>query len=269
MEWVTNEEGQKQLLYFPLTETDFLHPEEDYHLPSNTFHENTRTELKEILQRRYGQREDVGVFGDLIIEWGIEGLRQHCPDVCVIFGLQDKQKDRSKFIVPEEGTKPAIVMEVVSPRYRTADREKKVKQYAQAGVEEYLIFDRRRYRGELRDEMLGYRLEAGIYVPIVPDEEGKILSQTLNIWFGMREGKVMLFEGSTGEPLLTSQALEQLAQREQQRAEEERQRAAQLEQSLKQERQRAVQMEQSLAQERLEKLRLLEQLRQLGVELNE
>lgn len=48
-------------------------------------------------------------------------------------------------------------------------------------------------------------------MPIVPDEEGKILSSTLDIWFGMQEGKVMLFEGSTGEPLLTSEALEQLA----------------------------------------------------------
>ena len=70
------------------------------------------------------------VFGDLIVKWGITGLRQHCPDVCVVFGLRDKERDRSKLIVPEEGTKPAIVIEVVSPRYRTADRQKKVKQYA-------------------------------------------------------------------------------------------------------------------------------------------
>jgi Uma2 family endonuclease len=255
MEWVKDEEGEEQLLYFPLTEDEFIHPEEDYHLPSNTFHGTLQRDLIDVLQRRYIKREDVGVFGDLIIKWGIEGLRQHCPDVCVVFGLKDKEKYRSKFIVPEEGTKPAIVMEVVSPHYRTADRQKKVKQYARAGIPEYIIFDRRRQRGELRDEVLGYRLEGESYGPIVPDEEGKIFSQTLDIHFGMREGKVMLFEGRTGELLLTSQALQQLAEREQQRAEEERQRAAQLEQSLE--------------QERLEKLRLLERLRQLGVNLEE
>ena len=207
MEWVTDEAGEEQLVYFPLTEDEFIHPEEDYHFPSNTFHGTLQRDLIDVLQRRYAQREDVGVFGDLIVKWGIKGLRQHCPDVCVVFGLRDKEKYRSKFIVPEEGTKPAIVMEVVFPRYRTTDRQKKVKQYARAGIPEYIIFDRRRHRGELRDEVLGYRLEGESYVAIVPDEEGKILSPTLDIWFAMHEGKVMLFEGSTGEPLLTSEAL--------------------------------------------------------------
>jgi Uma2 family endonuclease len=232
--WVKDEQGQEKLVYFALTEADFLHPQEDDHLPSNTFHENTRTEIKEILQRRYAQREDVGVFGDLIIKWGREKLRQHCPDVCVVFGLKDREKYRSEFVVPEEGTKPAVVIEVVSPHYRRADRETKVKQYAKEGVQEYIIFDRRRQRGQLLDEVLGYRLEEGIYVPISPDEEGRIFSETLDVWVGMCEGKVMLFEGATKEPLLTSQALEQLAEQERQRAEQERQRAERLAERLRQ-----------------------------------
>jgi Uma2 family endonuclease len=223
--WVKDEQGQEKLVYFALTEADFLHPQEDDHLPSNTFHGTAQRDLIDILQRRYAQREDVGVFGDLIIKWGREKLRQHCPDVCVVFGLKDKEKYRSEFVVPEEGTKPAVVMEVVSPRYRRADRETKVKQYAKEGVQEYIILDRRRQRGERVDEVLGYRLEEGSYVPISPDEEGRIFSETLDIWVGMCEGKVMLFEGATGEPLLTSQALEQLAQQEHQLAQQERQRA--------------------------------------------
>jgi len=249
MELVTDEKGGEKILYFPLTEAEFLHPQEGCHLPSNTFHENTRTEIKEILQRRYAQREDVGVFGDLIIKWGIEGLEDHCPDVCVVFGLHQKEADRSDFIVSEEGTKPMVVMEVVSPRYRKADRETKVKEYARAGVEEYIIIDRRRQRGQLLDEVLGYRLEEGsCYGPITPDEEGRIFCQALDVWIGMFEGKVMLFEGATGEPLPTSQALEQIAEQERQRAEQERQRA-------EQERQRAQ--------------RLAERLRQLGINPDE
>ena len=227
MELVNDEQGGEKILYFPLTEAEFLHPQEGYHLPSNTFHENTRTEIKEILQRRYAQREDVGVFGDLIIKWGIEGLEEHCPDVCVVFGLSQKEADRSEFNVSEEGTKPVVVMEIVSPRYRRADRETKVKEYAKAGVEEYIIIDRRRQRGQLLGEVLGYRIEEGSYGPIAPDEEGRIFCQALDVWIGMFEGKVMLFEGATGEPLPTSQALEQLAEQEHQRAEQERQRAEQ------------------------------------------
>jgi hypothetical protein len=126
------------------------------------------------------------------------------------------------------------VIEVVSPHYRRADRETKVKQYAKEGVQEYIIFDRRRQRRQLLDEVLGYRLEEGIYVPISPDEEGRIFSETLDVWVGMSEGKVMLFEGATKEPLLTSQALEQLAEQERQRAEQERQRAERLAERLRQ-----------------------------------
>jgi len=234
MELITDEQGGEKILYFPLTEAEFLHPQEGCHLPSNTFHENTRTEIKEILQRRYAQREDVGVFGDLIIKWEIEGLEDHCPDVCVVFGLRQKEADRSEFMVPEEGTKPVVVMEIVSPRYRKADRETKVKEYARAGVEEYIIIDRRRQRGQLLDEVLGYRLEEGSYGPITPDEEGRIFCQALDVWIGMFEGKVMLFEGATGEPLPNSQALEQLAEQERQRAEQERQRAQRLAERLRQ-----------------------------------
>jgi Uma2 family endonuclease len=234
MEWVKDEQGEEKLLYFPLTEDEFLHPKEDYHLPSNTFHGTAQRDLLDLLQRRYAQREDVAVFGDLIIKWGIKGLRQHCPDVCVVFGVRDKGRERSKFVVPEEGTKPAIAIEVVSPRYRRADRETKVKQYARAGVAEYLILDRRRQRGQLLDEVLGYRLEEGSYGPIAPDEEGRIFSQELDVWIGMFEGKVILFEGATGEPLPNSQALEQLAERESQRAEQESQRAERLAERLRQ-----------------------------------
>ncbi|NJM27252.1 MAG: Uma2 family endonuclease [Pseudanabaena sp. RU_4_16] len=234
LELVTDEQGGEKTLYFPLTEAEFLHPQEGCHLPSNTFHENTRTEIKEILQRRYAQREDVGVFGDLIVKWGIEGLEDHCPDVCVVFGLRQKEADRSEFIVSEEGTKPVVVMEIVSPRYRKADRETKVKEYARAGVEEYIIIDRRRQRGQLLDEVLSYRLEEGSYGPIAPDEEGRIFCQALDVWIGMFEGKVMLLEGATGEPLPTPQALEQLAEQERQRAGQERQRAQRLAERLRQ-----------------------------------
>lgn len=91
MKWVTDESGQEKLLYFSLTEDDFLHPQEDDHLPSNTFHGTAQRDLLDILQRRYAEREDVGIFGDLIVKWGIKNLRQNCP------------------------------IEVVSPRYRRAD----------------------------------------------------------------------------------------------------------------------------------------------------
>jgi Uma2 family endonuclease len=225
MELFTDEEGREKYRLIPLTEEEFLHPQEGYHLPNSTFHDNTAGEIKEILRRRYASREDVGVFGDLIINWGIQGLGNHCPDVCVVFGLKDKGKNRESFVVAEEGTKPVVVIEVVSPRYRRTDRETKVKDYARAGVEEYIILDRRPQRGELIDEVIGYRLEEGSYVPITPDEEGGIGCQTIGVKVGLIEGKVKLWEAETGAPLLSSQEIEEQARQEAQRAEQEKQRA--------------------------------------------
>ena len=227
MELFTDEEGQENYRLIPLTEEEFLHPKEGYQLPNSTFHDNTGGEIKEILRRRYASREDVGVFGDLIIKWGIKGLGDHCPDVCVVFGLKDKEKNRESFVVAKEGTKPVVVMEVVSPRYRRADRERKVKEYARAGVEEYIILDRRPQRGELIDEVIGYRLEEGSYVPITPDEEGRIYCQTLQMKIGLVQGKVKLWEAETGEPLLSSQEIEERAKQEAQRAEQAELRAQQ------------------------------------------
>jgi len=96
MEWVKDERGEKKLVYFALTEADFLHPKEGYHLPSNTFHGTVQRELADILQRRYAGREDVGVFGDLIIKWDTQELEEHCPDVCVVFGLDQKAEENSQ-----------------------------------------------------------------------------------------------------------------------------------------------------------------------------
>jgi hypothetical protein len=69
-----------------------------YRLPSNIFNGTAQRDLIDILQRRYARQEDVGVFGDLIIKWGIEGLEERCPDVCVVFELKNKVTNtNSKF----------------------------------------------------------------------------------------------------------------------------------------------------------------------------
>jgi DNA-directed RNA polymerase specialized sigma24 family protein len=87
-------------------------------------------------------------------------------------------------------------------------------------VAEYIILDRRPQRGELIDEVIGYRLEEGSYVPITPDEEGRIGCPTIGVKVGLVEGQVKLWEAETGEPLLSSQEIEAQARQEAQRAEQ-------------------------------------------------
>lgn len=233
-ELVTLADGTTDYEMVPLTEDEFLHPQEGYHLPNTTFHDRIIAEARDMLTRRYRNCPDVGVFSDLLIEWDNPDMKDHCPDVCVAFGVTNKQQNRGKFIVANEGVRPAFVLEVVSPRYRKADRETKVLHYARTRVQEYVIVDRRRYRTMMLDEVLGYRLVTGAYQPITPDDDGRVFCETVGLWISLQEGHLVMQDGTTGERLLTSDELESLAEQERQRAEQERQRAEQMAAELQQ-----------------------------------
>lgn len=45
--------------------------------------------------------------------------------------------------------------------------------------------------------------------PITPDEEGRILCETVGLWISLREGRIVLEDAETGERLKTSQELAQ------------------------------------------------------------
>lgn len=207
-EEIVHPDGSTFEIQVPLTADEFLHPQEGYRLPNSTTHDQIAGDAKDILTRRYADRPDVGVFRDLLIEWDSPDLRDHCPDTFVVFGLQNREQNREKFIVPNEGVRPALIIEVVSPRYRKQDRETKVVEYARAAVQEYVIVDRRTYRGRVLDEVLGYRRLNGHYQPITPDEEGRILCETVGVWISLQERQLIIEDADSGQRLKTSLELE-------------------------------------------------------------
>lgn len=191
--------------YIPLTPEDFLYPEEGYVMPNSIFHDTAADDLKDMLKHRYADDPTVGVFRDLRVVWDNPQLRPNCPDVSVAFGIRDKHRNRHDFVVAEEGVVPAIVFEVVSPCYRREDRRIKVGLYARAGVPEYIILDRFERARPPRDEIIGYFLDNGRYVEMIPDDEGRLLCQSLGLWISLRDGRVVLEDAVTGERLLNSQ----------------------------------------------------------------
>ena len=263
IEEITHPDGTYDFHYVPLTEEEFLHPQEGYHLPNSIFHDTATADAKDMLSRRYANDPTTGVFGDLLIKWEIPNLGDHCPDAFVAFGIDNKEANRTEFLISAEGTRPALIIEVVSPRYRTTDRVKKVRHYAQAGVREYIILDRRKQRGDYVDEAIGYRLDdEGQYLPLIPDEEGRVLCETVGLWIGLQDGRVVMVDALTQERLLTALELQQkLTQTEQQLTQAEQQ-LTQTEQKLTQTEQRAIEAEQRAA-------RLAELLRSQGIESDE
>jgi hypothetical protein len=156
--------------------------------------------------------------------------------------------------------------------------------YAQLGVKYYVLYNPEYSKRDRHEPWEVYQLERGRYqlqsgepfwIPEIGLGIGRVQGTLGGIW---REWLAWYDAAGTPYPLpqelirhLQGQLRQerQRAEQERQRAEQERQRAEQERQRAEQERQRSKQMEQALEQERLEKLRLLEQLRRLGVDVEE
>jgi hypothetical protein len=139
------------------------------------------------------------------MKWGIPGLKEPAPDVAVIPNLKNKEVGRQSFDVVKEGTRPGLIVEVMSPDY-PGDDTIKVEIYERAGITEYIIINPYAGVEGAGCEMWGYRLAGQKYRLIELDEHGRLLSQTTGVWFGLDESRrrVVLTDAATGERLLTA-----------------------------------------------------------------
>jgi Uma2 family endonuclease len=190
----------------PLTPELFLDPQVGDTMVQGNWHEMTGREITDLLEEHFRPQPDVLVTHDMKHLYG-SGSSAPAPDVAVIRGIRDRDAERPSFDARKEGVLPCLVIEVVSrssARIRKVDLEDKVRDYASAGIPEYLIVDSpartRRYA------LLGYRLDAqGRYQPIEADAEGRILSQSTGLWFQVSPDgrRILVFEFPSGRRLLT------------------------------------------------------------------
>jgi Uma2 family endonuclease len=191
-----------------LTPEDLLDPELGDEVTQSGPHFNFLLLLANLLRGHFESRDDVLVAGDMKIFWGMPGLANPSPDIAVIPGVRRRDDpDRGSFDVLKEGARPSLIIEVVSSldsEVRRNDYEKKVEIYRRAGVPEYLILDPP--TSATKDLLLltGYRLDSdGRYRRIEPDSEGRFLSETMGLRFGVEEdGKTLaILNDETGKRL--------------------------------------------------------------------
>ena len=189
----------------PLTLADLQNPQLGDQVPQRHAHSQPLVDLVSSLKTYYAKDPSIGVFTDLIMDWGILGLSGAAPDIAIIPNLKrHKEADRGTFKVVDEGTRPSLVMEVMSPG-SPGDDTNKVTLYAQAGIAEYLLLKPDLTHELPRYELSGYRLESGVYQPLVPDARGRLLSRTLQLGFEVIDQgrQVRVTDVRTGRPLLT------------------------------------------------------------------
>ncbi len=267
-----DKDGRESVSYRPLTLDDFLEPEEGDVYMEGSLHEKDLVSLKSIFRFHLKDRKDITVFSNLKIEWGIRNLENPAPDISIIRDVEDPEKPRGTFSVPEEGVKPFFVLEMVSPRYRRPDTVDKPVIYRKAGVSEYIIADPGLKKNKISYTVKGYRLIGNRYVEASPDPQGRIYSRTADVWIGTNESrdKLVIYDGQTDEPILPD---EERAEAAETRAEQEKNRAEQEKNRAEQERVRAEQAETRAEQEKIlveqEKQRadiLAAKLRELGID---
>jgi Uma2 family endonuclease len=214
----------------PLTPEDLLDPQLGDVVVQSVDHYWEAHDVAGPLRDHFASREDVLVASDVKLLWGIPKLAEPAPDVAVIFGIRDKKAKRDSFDCVREGTRPSLVIEVVSSRdaeLRRNDYERKPAIYERAGVPEYIILDPPAPFTKNRCLLTGYRFGADKkYQPIQPDARGFLLSETTNLLFGVAEDgqTLQVIDAATGERLLTS-----LEEKRARRAAEERAKAAEAE----------------------------------------
>jgi Uma2 family endonuclease len=206
LRWVERRDGRMELRETPLTPEDYLDPQEGDTWVQGERHNVTRGLLTQVLRLHFVQDPEVLVTEDLKFLLG-PGLSRPAPDVAVVRGA--RAGDRGVFDVAGEGVAPSLIIEVVSPRssrIRRVDVEDKVRDYCRAGVPEYIILDRSSRNRNSPFELLGYRLDSqGRYQRIAPDAEGRLLSATTGVRFGLSVDRfqVQLWDAATGERLLS------------------------------------------------------------------
>lgn len=195
----------------PGTTVDPLYPDSDGEPVGETeYHWVAIWHLYGALAHWYRQRDDVHLAGDMLLYYekgnpsAVRG-----PDIMVSKGVHGKHFRRS-FRTWEEGVVPAVIIEITSAKTRDEDQGPKPLIYAGIGVKEYFMFDT---QGEyLQPRLQGFQLVAGKYVPMTPDDDGRLLSPELGLLLEADDHLLRLVDPMTAKALPTEEEyVEQLA----------------------------------------------------------
>ncbi len=197
--------GRTQWERIPLTLEDVLHPQEGDVLVPGDPHADDCTYLRYVAKDRNADDDSVVVLTDCDIYWDIPELKNHRPDLAVIFGVK-RRRDWPSFDVKKEKVRPKLIVEVASPQTRVVDVEDKVIEYARARVPHYVIADVDEATGRRRLTLKAYRLKGRrrAYEPVKVNERGWAWLEPLGLWLGVKVNpdtggdRLALFDPETG-----------------------------------------------------------------------
>ncbi len=273
-------DGEEKLRWIPLTYEDLLDPQEDDVVAEDTIHRKVTEGVARILRHRYRADPTVAVWSNLKILFHIPGLTTGPgPDICVIAGVEDRDRRRRSFRYGQEPGTVRLVVEVVSKSSVKKDYQDLLRIYAPLGVEEYVAIHPLGPYSDGPFQLTGWRLDPHTRQlrPIPPGPQGRIPSRTAGLLCGTGPDgwRLAVWDAASGERLRPpAEEAERRADREaaaRRKAEEEKQRA---EEETRRQKKRAEQSEARAEQETAarrkaeeEKRRAEEQNREMTAEI--
>jgi len=189
-----NGEEWEETVQVPLTYNDMLHPEEGDIVTHTPLHHRICAYVVAVIEAwARSQPRLVVVLSDVRIEWDMPDLQAHGPDVAVIFGVRERQ-NWGTFSVAQEGVRPALIIEVTSPKTRKGDLVDKVDEYALAGVPLYVIVDFVQRRQILVTRLLGYQLVNDVYQSLALNEDGWLRLEPIRLWIGIEDNQLVCYD---------------------------------------------------------------------------
>ncbi len=216
-------DGTTRTERIPLTLQDALHPQFGDVLVESSLHDLIRRYLADVFTARTAGDPTALVLSDVGIYWDDPELDHHSPDVTLIFGIKRRKANWSSFNVAEEGVRPRTLLEVVSPNTRVNDVQTKVDHYHRLQIPYYIIVDREKEDSPWN--LIGYQYTPLKYLPMSKDERGRLWLEPLGIWIGIKEDRVVCYDGQTDEEIGDYTEISRRLGEEKARAEAEKARA--------------------------------------------
>ncbi|NEP11033.1 MAG: Uma2 family endonuclease [Symploca sp. SIO2C1] len=174
-------------------------------------HYNQLALLIACLNWLYQGRDDIFLGANLTVYFSEEQIKNRDfrgPDLFLVKDVEPRK--RSSWVVWHEGGRyPDFILELLSESTSNTDRGLKKELYqTRFRTPEYFWFS------PITFELAGFRLIAGKYEAIEPDNQGRLWSEVLGLFLGIKDEKLRLF--FEDEALVLTP--EEIAKQQQQRA---------------------------------------------------
>lgn len=164
-------------------------PEEDGEPLETNWHRAQMNLLIDVVTYRWRDRQDFFVGGNMFIYYSPEQAFNRDykgPDFFVIKGV-DGSYSRNKWVSWIEGDRlPNVIVELLSSSTASEDLGRKKDLYERTfRTPNYFCYD------PDEDYLWGWHLVGRHYVPLEPDEQGRLWSAELDAWIGTWEGRYL------------------------------------------------------------------------------